>query len=51
MRTGAGPRILLCLRNAGINLLNRCGIKNKAAAMRRHAAHPEEALALLTEFG
>lgn len=51
VRTGAGPYVLSCLRNAGINLLNRCGIKNKAAAMRRHAAHPDEALALLRESG
>lgn len=51
VRTAAGPYILSCLRNAGINLLNRCGVKNKAAALRRHAAHPEEALALLGESG
>ena len=51
VRAGAGPYILSCLRNADINLLNRCGIKNKAAAMRRHAVHPEEVLALLNVSG
>jgi predicted transposase YbfD/YdcC len=50
-RTGSGPQILSCLRNAAINLLNRAGIKNKAAALRRHAAHPAEALALVRGSG
>ncbi len=50
-RTGSGPHILSCLRNAAINLLNRAGVKNKAAALRRHAAHPDEALALFRGFG
>lgn len=51
VRTGVGPYILSCLRNAGINLLNHLGITNKAAALRRHAAHPQEALAMLRESG
>lgn len=50
-RTGSGPHVLSCLRNAAINLLSRAGIKNKAAALRRHAAHPVEALALVMGFG
>lgn len=50
-RTGSAPHILSCLRNAAINLLNRAGFKNKAAALRRHAAHPREALALLMDSG
>lgn len=50
-RTGCGPHVLSCLRNAAINLLNRAGIKNKAAALRRHAAHPQEAFALVTGYG
>lgn len=50
-RTGAGPHVLSCLRNAAINLLGRAGTTNKAEAQRRHAAHPEEALALVTGYG
>jgi predicted transposase YbfD/YdcC len=50
-RTGAGPHVLSLLRNAAINVLNRAGLKNKAAALRRHAAHPEEALRLIMESG
>lgn len=50
-RTGSAPHILSCLRNAAINLLNRAGFTNKAAALRRHAAHPHEALALLVDSG
>jgi len=50
-RTGTGPHVLSCLRNAAINLLSRAGINNKAAALRRHAAHPHEALALVTGYG
>lgn len=50
-RTGSAPHILSCLRNAAINLLNRAGFRNKAAALRRHAAHPHEALALLVDSG
>jgi predicted transposase YbfD/YdcC len=50
-RTGVGPHVLSFLRNAAINLLNRAGTKNKAAALRRHAAHPEEALALVSGHG
>lgn len=46
-RSGSGPHLLSCLRNAAINLLNRWGMSNKAAALRRHAAHPLEALALV----
>jgi predicted transposase YbfD/YdcC len=50
-RTGAAPHILSHLRNAAINLLNRAGVKNKAAAIRRHAAHAYEALALIKATG
>lgn len=49
--TGAGPHVLSCLRNAAINLLGRAGMTNKAAALRRHTAHPEEALALIRAYG
>jgi hypothetical protein len=47
VRTGAGPMILSTLRNLALNLLNRHAVQNKAAALRRHAAHPYEALALI----
>lgn len=50
-RTGAGPHVLSLLRNAAINVLNFAGLTSKAAALWRHAAHPEEALALITESG
>jgi predicted transposase YbfD/YdcC len=49
-RTGTAPHVLSYLRNAALNLLNRAGINNKAAALRRHAAHPDEALALIRGF-
>jgi predicted transposase YbfD/YdcC len=51
VRSGAAPMILSALRNVAINLLNRLGIANKAAALRRHAAHPEEALRLVRPSG
>lgn len=47
VRTGSAPFILATLRNASIALLNLAGFGNKAAALRRHAAHPSEALALI----
>ena len=46
-RTGAAPAVLSALRNAAVALLDRDGVTNKAAALRRHAAHPHEALALV----
>jgi predicted transposase YbfD/YdcC len=45
--TGAAPVVLSGLRNAAITLLDQAGLSNKAAALRRHAAHPQEALALV----
>ena len=47
VRTGHGAHNLAILRNLAITLLNLCGVTNKAAALRRHAAHPYEALALI----
>lgn len=47
VRTRSAPLILSTLRNAVLNLLNWKGLTNKAAALRRHAAHPHEALALI----
>ena len=45
--TGAAPVVLSALRNAAITMLGQAGVTNKAAALRRHAAHPHEALALV----
>ena len=47
VRTGFAPQNLAALRNVSISLLNIAGCTNKAAALRRHAAHPHEALALV----
>jgi predicted transposase YbfD/YdcC len=47
VRTGSAPLILSTLRNVVLNLLNWKGMNNKAAALRRHAAHPDQALALI----
>ncbi len=47
VRTGSAPIILSTLRNIAINLLNARNVTNKAAALRRHAARPYEALALI----
>jgi predicted transposase YbfD/YdcC len=51
VRTANAPLILSTLRNAALNLLTDAGATNKAAAMRRHAVHPHEALALLKASG
>lgn len=51
VRTGGAPMILSTLRNVAINLFNGSGITNKAAALRRHAAHPNEALLLVRPDG
>lgn len=48
VRTGAAPQVLAALRNLVISLVRRAGHPNVAAALRRHAAHPVEALALVT---
>ena len=44
---GSAPHVLSGLRNAAITLPDQSGVTNKAAALRRHAAHPHEALALV----
>jgi hypothetical protein len=51
VRTGAAPMILSTLRNATLNLLHGKGVANIAAALRRHAAHPLEALAPIRPDG
>jgi predicted transposase YbfD/YdcC len=47
VRSGSAPYALSALRNAAFTLLEQGGVANKAAALRRHAAHPAEALALV----
>lgn len=47
VRTGAAPQVMAALRNMTISLLRLAGKPNIAAALRRQAAHPKEALALL----
>ena len=46
-RKGSTPRFLAAIRNLAITLLARAGSSCFAAALRRHAAQPLEALALL----
>lgn len=46
-RTGSLPQVMAALRNTAIGLLRGAGHRNIAAATRRCAAQPREALALL----
>ena len=48
VRKGVGPQVLAAIRNVAVYLLNRVKAVSKAAATRRFAAHPAEALPLLT---
>lgn len=47
IRSGAAPQALAALRNACLYLLRAAGRTNIAAALRRHAAKPYEALGLI----
>ena len=47
VRTGAIPQSLAALRNTAIALMRLAHVDNIAAAYRRHAAQPAEALALM----
>ena len=47
VRKGAAAQVLAAVRNAAVHLLGKVNPKNKAAATRRLAAHPKEALPLL----
>jgi hypothetical protein len=47
VRSGAAPQALAALRNAAIALVRLAGHTNVAAALRRFAARPAEALAAL----
>lgn len=51
VRSDSAPMILSLLRNAAIAVLGFAGVHNKAARLRRHAAHPHEAIALITASG
>ena len=47
IRTASAPRLMAALRNLTTTLVRWEGHSNIAAALRRHAAHLSEALALL----
>ena len=47
VRTGEAPEILAGIRNAALWLLRASGLTSIAAALRRHAAKPLEALGLV----
>lgn len=47
VRTGAAPQVMAALRNLTVSLLRLAGKPRIAAALRRHAVHPAEALALV----
>lgn len=47
IRTGAAPQVMAALRNLTVSLLRLAGKPGIAAALRRHAVHPTEALALV----
>lgn len=47
VRSDRAPANLTACRNAALNLLRLGGVTNVAAALRRHAMHPQRALALM----
>jgi predicted transposase YbfD/YdcC len=49
VRKGNGAQVLAALRNACVHLLGEVPAASKAAATRRLAAHPKEALLLLLQ--
>jgi predicted transposase YbfD/YdcC len=48
VRSGSSPQVLAALRNAVVHLLEGVKAPSKAAATRRFAAHPDEAIRLIT---
>jgi predicted transposase YbfD/YdcC len=50
VRTGAAPQVLAGLRNASLRLLRASGLREIAAALRRHAAKPIEAVRLVLDL-
>jgi hypothetical protein len=47
VRKGSSPLVLAAVRNAVVHLLGQVDAPSKAAATRRFAVHPEEALPLI----
>jgi predicted transposase YbfD/YdcC len=47
VRADHAPANLAACRNTALNLLRRVGVTNVAAALRRHAMYPRQALALI----
>ena len=47
VRSDRAPANLAACRNAALNLLRRASVTNVAAALRRHAMYPRQALALM----
>ena len=47
VRSDRAPANLAACRNAALNLLRQHGVPNVAAALRRHAMYPRQALALM----
>jgi predicted transposase YbfD/YdcC len=47
VRSGRAPANLAACRTTALNLRRRAGVANVAAALRRHAMYPREALALM----
>jgi predicted transposase YbfD/YdcC len=47
-RTGSGPQVMAAIRNLVISLLRFRGHTSIARALRHHARHPDQAIALLT---
>lgn len=47
VRSDRAPANLAACRNAALNLLRRASVTNIAAALRRHAMYPRQALALM----
>lgn len=47
VRADRAPANLAACRNTALNLLRRAGVTNVAAALRRHAMYPQQALALM----
>ena len=47
VRTGNSPQVMATLRNTAISLLRQAGWTNIAAALRHHAAHPDQTITCL----
>lgn len=50
VRTGEAPEILAAIRNAALRLMRSSGLTEIAAALRRHAAKPHDAVRLVMNF-